>query len=143
MTSGGTPRRAHGLVKPMKPCFNVWIEVEGEVALSAWRVGLLEGVARTGSISRAAEEQGVHFRVAWRKIKEMEQRLGTRLVVGHAGGAGGGGAALTPEAEAMIARFRAFTAGLDAEIRARYQQHFGAMDAEPADGGDLHAGAND
>ena len=59
----------------MKPCFNVWIEVEGEVALSAWRVGLLEAVARTGSISAAAEAQGVHFRVAWRKIREMERRI--------------------------------------------------------------------
>jgi molybdate transport system regulatory protein len=115
----------------MKPCFNIWIEVEGEVALSAWRVALLEGVARTGSITRAAEAQGVHFRVAWRKIREMEQRLGIRLVVGQAGGAGGGGAALTPEAAGIIARFRAFTAGLDEEIQARYREHFAGMDDGP------------
>lgn len=103
--------------------FNVWVEVEGEVALSLWRVALLEAVARTGSISAAAAERGVHFRVAWRKIKEMETRLGTRLVVGHTGGAGGGGASLTPQAEALICRFGAFATGLDEEVQRRYRAH--------------------
>lgn len=108
----------------MQPRINVWIEAEGEVVLSAWRVALLEAVAKTGSISAAAERQGVHFRVAWRKIKEMEQRCGQRLVIGCAGGAGGGGASLTPAAEEIIRRFRSFSAGLEEEIASRYQTHF-------------------
>jgi molybdate transport system regulatory protein len=107
----------------MQVRFNVWVEVQGEVALSLWRVALLEAVARTGSISAAAAERGVHFRVAWRKIKEMETRLGTRLVVGHSGGAGGGGASLTPEAEELIRRFGEFAGGLDGEVQRRYREH--------------------
>ncbi len=129
-----SPRRAQGSgpharkKRPgpfaMKVCFNVWIEVEGEVALSGWRVALLEAVAATGSISAAAARQGVHFRVAWRKIREMEARLGERLVVGQAGGTGGGGASLTPAAEAFVRRFRALTAGLDEEVENRYRRQF-------------------
>jgi molybdate transport system regulatory protein len=117
----------------MKVRCNVWIEIDGEVGLSEWRVALLEAVAATGSISAAAERQGVHFRVAWRKIREMEARLGQRLVDGHAGGVGGGGASLTPDAEAIVRRFRAFTAGMEDELEARFRRHF------PAAAGDVPA----
>ena len=47
-------------------CSNFWVERNGEVVLSEWRVALLEAVAETGSISAAAARHGVHFRVAWR-----------------------------------------------------------------------------
>jgi molybdate transport system regulatory protein len=104
--------------------FNVWLENEGEVALSPWRVALLEAVDQTGSISRAAERQGVHFRVAWKKIREMEERLGTRLVVGQVGGAGGGGASLTTEAREIVRRFQAFTASLNSEVTEEFGRHF-------------------
>ena len=118
----------------MQVRFNVWIEVEGEVALSLWRAALLEAIARTGSISAAAAERGVHFRVAWRKIKEMETRLGTRLVVGHTGGAGGGGASLTPAAEQLLHRFKAFAAGLDEEVQRRYRTHLADVQLLSGDG---------
>ena len=35
-------------------CSNFWVERNGEVVLSEWRVALLEAVAETGSISAAA-----------------------------------------------------------------------------------------
>jgi molybdate transport system regulatory protein len=104
---------------------NFWIEVDREVALSEWRVALLEAVAETGSISAAAEKMGVHFRVAWRKIREMEARLGVRLVVGTAGGTHGGGARLTQEAHDCIGRFRQFVHGLYALADKQYREAFG------------------
>ena len=55
---------------------NFWIEVEGEVALSGWRVALLEAVEETGSISAAAGRLNVHFRVAWRKLQEQSDKNG-------------------------------------------------------------------
>ena len=67
---------------------------------------------------------GVHFRVAWRKIKEMEERLGVRLVVGQAGGTHGGGAELTPEARDTIHRFHRFTQGLAETARKQYHEAF-------------------
>ena len=39
----------------MEPRLNVWIEHNGTVVLSEWRVRLLEAIDQTGSISRAAE----------------------------------------------------------------------------------------
>jgi molybdate transport system regulatory protein len=111
----------------MKVGHNFWIEVEGEVALSEWRVALLEAVEETGSISSAAEKVGVHFRVAWRKIKEMETRLGVRLVLGQAGGTHGGGAELTPEAREFIRRFHQFTEGLAERAEKQFREAFGDL----------------
>jgi molybdate transport repressor ModE-like protein len=104
---------------------NFWIEVDDEVVLSEWRVALLEAVAETGSISSAAQRMGVHFRVAWRKIHEMEERQGVRLVVGTAGGRHGGGACLTEEAKDSIRRFRQFVHGLHALAEKQFREAFG------------------
>jgi molybdate transport system regulatory protein len=89
----------------LQPQFNLWLEANGGVALSLWRVALLEAVGETGSISAAAGRVGVHYRTAWQKIHEMESRLGVQLIETQTGGHGGGGARLTPVAEDYIHRF--------------------------------------
>jgi molybdate transport system regulatory protein len=111
----------------MKMGHNFWIEVAGEVALSQWRVALLHAVEETGSISSAATRMGVHFRVAWRKIKEMEERLGVRLVLGQTGGPHGGGAELTREARDYIRRFHLFTQGLTETAEKQFREAFGDL----------------
>ncbi len=114
--------------------FNVWLEADGEVALSRWRVSLLDEIGKTGSITSAAAAMKVPYRVAWTRVREMETRLGHALVVGHVGGAGGGGAQLTPEAQSIIQEFRAFEQGLDAELLARYRKHFIGAAHKDSDG---------
>ncbi len=109
----------------MKPRFNLWLEREGEVVLSAWRVRLLEAVGELGAITAAAERLGVPYRRAWERIHEMETRLGVQLVETEVGGAHGGGARLTPEAERLISKFNRFAAGLEDEIKERFARAFG------------------
>ena len=53
-------------------------------------------MAETGSIRAAAARHGVHFRVAWRKLQEMEDRLGVKLTE-RVSGPRGGGTQLTAE----------------------------------------------
>jgi molybdate transport system regulatory protein len=103
---------------------NFWIEKEGEVVLSSWRVELLEAVEETGSISAAASRMGISYRRAWDKIHESEERLGVKLVETQTGGPGGGGSHLTPTAIDYIQRFHKFTAGLDALVSHRFQEYF-------------------
>ena len=79
----------------MQPHFNVWFEIDGEVATSRWRIELLAAVDRHGSITAGAEAVGVPYRVAWQKIHEMEVRLGEQLLDTQTGGSQGGGARLT------------------------------------------------
>ncbi len=108
----------------MQLCSNFWLEKDGKVVLSEWRVALLEAVEETGSISAAALKQGVHFRVAWRKLKEMEDGLGVKLTQRVVGGKHGGGACLTPEGQAYVRHFRKFTTGLKEIVDQRFSEAF-------------------
>jgi molybdate transport system regulatory protein len=103
---------------------NLWLEKNGKVALSSWRVRLLEAVAETGSISAAASKMGVSYHRAWDKIHECEDRLGVKLIDTQAGGSGGGGSQLTPEAADYIRRFHQFADGLNDIILQRFRESF-------------------
>ena len=70
----------------MDPKFNIWFEIDGEVATSRWRMELLAAIGRVGSITAGAEAMGVPYRVAWQKIHEMEERLGEELLDTRTGG---------------------------------------------------------
>ncbi|MCC6628992.1 MAG: LysR family transcriptional regulator [Chloroflexi bacterium] len=104
----------------MEPRLKVWVERDGEIVLSDWRIELLEQIDRTGSLSRAAEALGVPYRTAWHKLKQIEQRLGVRLVTSHSGGSDGGHTALTPSARLLIERYHQFTVGLQQDIDQRF-----------------------
>ena len=108
----------------MEPKLNVWLEVEGEVVLSVWRVELLTAVSQTGSISAAAVHMGVPYRIAWQKIHEMESRLGQKLVETQTGGKHGGGATLTPLAQDYIDRFTQISHELDTVLQERFRDIF-------------------
>jgi|SRR5687768_16097105 molybdate transport system regulatory protein len=110
----------------MEPKFNLWIERDGVVVLSAWRVTLLEAIDAAGSISAAAEQLNIPYRRAWEKVQEIESGLGYRVLDTAVGGPGGGGAHLTPAGREAMARFRRFAEGFDVEVRQRYTAAFSA-----------------
>ncbi len=110
----------------VQPRLKIWLEgQDGLVALSDWRVGLLDAIARHGSLVGAARELGVPHRTAWQRLREMEERLGTRLVEASSGGAAGGESHLTPAAHDLMRRFEALRAGLDEQVAERFRLHFG------------------
>ncbi|MAT99892.1 MAG: molybdenum-binding protein [Anaerolineaceae bacterium] len=104
----------------MNPRLNLWLENEGEVVFSIWRMALLQAVAETGSISSAAAAMDVHYRTAWQKINEMETRLGQKLVETQIGGQRGGGAQLTPLAQELITAFNQFSEDIEQQMVERF-----------------------
>ena len=106
------------------PHANLWVERDGRVVLSLWRVQLLEAIEATGSISAAAERMQVQYHRAWDRLQEMEQGLGVLLVERHAGGPGGGGARLTEAGRQYVARFNVFTHGVETLIAEQFKQAF-------------------
>ena len=108
----------------MRPRFNLWIEVEGQVALSLWRANLLKTIAAAGSINAAAEELGIPYRTAWQKVHEMEERLGVKLLETHTGGLHGGGARLTPAAEMYLQKLDDLYAILIPMVESAYSRVF-------------------
>ena len=113
----------------MEPHFNIWIEIDGEVAASRWRMLLLEAIAEHGSITAGAEAMGVPYRVAWRKVHEMEERLDERLLETQTGGPEGGGARLTAAGRAHVDRMRSLCDRADEAIREIYSETFGTRES--------------
>ena len=120
-TGGFSARNIVGL----EPRSKVWIERNGEVILSDWRIALLEAIGRTGSLAKAAEEIGVPYRSAWQKIKESEERLGFRLLDTSSGGADGGSSQLTEAAYDLLHRYHRFADGLADLVDRRFREAFG------------------
>jgi molybdate transport system regulatory protein len=103
-----------------------WVEQNGELVLSDWRVELLEVIEETGSLAAASTRLDVPYRVAWGKIKEIEARLGIALLESRTGGATGGSTRLTEAGQTLVARYRRFQQGLPDLIRQRFEEEFGA-----------------
>lgn len=113
----------------MEPRLNIWLEVDGRVAASRWRLRLLEAIEEQGSISAAARAVGVPYRVAWQKVREMEQRTGERLLETRTGGVAGGGARLTEAGRRHVARMRLLCDRTEEAFRQIYGETFGPVDA--------------
>mgnify|MGYP001826239306 FL=1 len=117
----------------MDPHFNVWFEIDGEVAVSRWRMELLAAIRDHGSITAGAEAMGVPYRVAWQKIHEMEERLGERLLETTTGGSAGGGARLTDVGCAHVERMASFCDRADVAIAEIYEDVFSAPESRQTD----------
>jgi molybdate transport system regulatory protein len=66
------------------------------------RVEILRRVGTLGSISQAARAAGVSYKAAWQALDTLGNLAGTPLVESMVGGAGGGGARLTPAGERVL-----------------------------------------
>ncbi|HVA23280.1 MAG TPA: LysR family transcriptional regulator [Chloroflexota bacterium] len=107
--------------------YKVWLEHDGQVALSDWRVQLLDEIDRRGSLAEAARHIGVPYKTAWYKLKEMEKRLGEALLASASGGSRGGGMTLTEAGRETIRQYQQLTAGLDELLAARFAEAFGTL----------------
>jgi molybdate transport system regulatory protein len=108
----------------LSPRCKVWFEQDNKVVLSDWRIELLERIEETGSLAKAAKRLDVPYRTAWYKLKEIEERLGIKLILTQSGGTEGGGSQLTIESRQIIRRFRRVTEGLSKLVERRFQDEF-------------------
>ncbi|MGH7044296.1 MAG: winged helix-turn-helix domain-containing protein [Acetobacteraceae bacterium] len=77
-----------------------------EVAMGPGKADLLDGIAATGSIAAAGRCLGMSYKRAWLLVEAMNAMFAEPLVDAAKGGAGGGGAALTPLGARMLAAYR-------------------------------------
>ena len=98
----------------------LWIEYNGERFFGPGRVELLECIAETGSLNKAAKKMGMSYKKAWEMVASLNKQTKTPLVLLQSGGEKGGGSTLSPLAHELIAyhqrlreRFAAFLAKED------------------------------
>lgn len=95
------------------PHARIRLDFSPDCAVGPGKVALLEGIARTGSLSAAARELGMSYRRGWMLVNELNLGFESRLVELSVGGRTGGGARLTPLGERMLRRYRALERKVD------------------------------
>ena len=86
---------------------------------------LLERVREHHSLRAAASSMEMAYSKAWRIIRTAEEVFGCRMLNSTTGGRHGGGAVLTPEAERLLAAYRAYQADVERCARERFEEAFG------------------
>ena len=81
-------------------------DFDPERRLGPGKIALLESIAATGSISAAGRRHAMSYRRAWLLVEDLNRTFEDALVTARPGGAGGGGAALTPAGERIVAHYR-------------------------------------
>ena len=84
----------------------VSIVFESGARIGPGKAKLLESIRDTGSISAAAREMGMSYKRAWLLLDSMNQAFTEPVVTAAPGGAGGGGATLTPFGAEVLKRYR-------------------------------------
>jgi molybdate transport system regulatory protein len=111
----------------------LWLEADGKLVMSDYRVRLLEAIAETGSLSKAAEVMRLSYRRAWGKLKELEDNLGYPLVRSESGGSSGGGTSLTDDALSFIDAYRRFQERVTADMDRAFKEELSQIGQRPRD----------
>ena len=77
------------------------------IAFGPGKAALLQAIERTGSISAAARELQMSYRRAWLLVEDMNRCFKRPLVETATGGVRGGGARVTDNGRAVLARYLA------------------------------------
>ena len=91
-----------------------WVDIDGEKFFGPGRAELLELIAETGSIAKAAKSMGMSYKKAWDMVNEMNTRGSKPYVISHKGGENGGGAEVTESGKKIVAAYKQIELQLDA-----------------------------
>lgn len=95
----------------MQPDYRILIDGDGSGRFERL-CALLAEVEQALSLRRATERLAISYRYAWGLIRQAEERIGAPLLISKVGGAGGGGAELTPAAQDLLRRHRLLQQGV-------------------------------
>ncbi|MDA8135684.1 MAG: LysR family transcriptional regulator [Desulfobacteraceae bacterium] len=107
----------------LKVRMRIWLESEtGETLFGEGQITILEAIEREGSINAAAKSLGMGYRSMWGRLKKIEERIGTPLLIRRKGGVSGGQSVLTAEAKLMVEKFRELQQDLNRAAEKIYDQ---------------------
>jgi len=96
-----------------KPHAHIRLDFTGTCSIGPGKIGLLEAIERSGSLSAAARALGMSYRRAWLLLHNTNEGFAQPVVELSVGGRDGGGAQLTAFGRQLVADYRAFEAAVD------------------------------
>lgn len=97
-----------------KPHAHIRLDFTGTCSIGPGKIGLLEGIERSGSLSAAARALRMSYRRAWLLLHNTNAGFQEPVVELSVGGKDGGGTRLTDFGRRLVADYRAFEASVDA-----------------------------
>jgi molybdate transport system regulatory protein len=91
---------------PPLPSLSVRIDLDAEGRIGPGKIQLLENIRTFGSISAAGRAMDMSYKRAWDLVDDINRICRQNAVERQTGGKNGGGAALTPFGESLVARYR-------------------------------------
>lgn len=114
--------------KTFKPVLSLRIFTqEGEKSFGPGVAELLRRVREEKSLRAAAISMAMAYSKAWTVIKSSEAALGFPLLVSTTGGKHGGGATLSPKAEALLSAYDEYCAEVRAYAAREFSQKLAPM----------------
>ena len=99
------------------PSLSVRIDLDHEDRIGPGKILLLENIRELGSISAAGRAMDMSYKRAWDLVDEINRICRQPAVERQTGGKNGGGAALTPFGESLVARYRKIERDAAAAVR--------------------------
>jgi molybdate transport system regulatory protein len=100
------------------------VDFGSRCSVGAGKIELLEGIARTGSLSQAARDMRMSYRRAWLLIEDMNVSFDHPVTHASVGGRGGGGVVLTVFGSRLVAGYRRLESSLQ-PLADTYLEDFG------------------
>jgi molybdate transport system regulatory protein len=88
------------------------VDFGSRCSVGAGKIELLEGIARTGSLSQAARDMRMSYRRAWLLLEDLNASFDRRVAQASVGGRGGGGVVLTAFGSSLVAGYRRLESSL-------------------------------
>lgn len=102
-------------------------------ALGPGKIRLMELIGEKGSITAAGRAMKMSYRRAWLLVDALNRMFREPLIETQHGGSGGGGAALTPLGQRVVALYRGIEAGASASAMSSLDELAGQLsEALPA-----------
>ncbi len=107
----------------LKLNYKFWIETDTELSVlgeGKWK--LLKAIQETGSLKEAVEKMGYTYRKTWESLKNIEEKLGIKLIEKTRGGEKGGYTVLTAKGEKIVEFFDKLYSEAEPHLNSRFEK---------------------
>jgi molybdate transport system regulatory protein len=108
----------------LKLRYKIWLENKKGKVFGDGPFDILTRVEKTSSLRQAVLEINMSYSQAWNLIKDLEERLGFKLLERKIGGESGGGSQLTEQARDLMMKFEIFRHKAQESLNLLYKEIF-------------------